>query len=174
MRILLMGIILLPIACAYGLGQESHCPKEQAALLSATEPVYPDAIELKRTLERYGFVVHCMFPTIVWSVFEVGGDDGVMHNTVEGEVNYGTNYGDVTAFFLPKSKTFSDFKITEHREDGGFVYAFAGTPRVWDANRFRGAHRIYFLDHDNQLFFVTDVALLQRLEKVLNARHRKL
>ena len=80
----------------------------------------------------------------------------------------------MTAFFLPKSQTFSDFKITEHREDGGFVYMFAGTPRVWDANRFGSARRIYFLDHDNQLFFVTDVALLQRLEKVLNTRHRKL
>jgi len=114
-----------------------------------------------------------MFPTILWSIFEVG-DGGVMRNTVEGEVNFLTNYGDVTAFFLPKPQTFADFKITEHREDGGFLYTFAGTPRVWATNRFGSARRIYFLDHANQLFFVGDVALLHRLEKVLNERHRRL
>jgi hypothetical protein len=152
--------------------QVPDCPKE-TALLTPKELVYPDAMELKRTLESHGFVVRCMFPTILWSIFEVG-DGGVMRNTVEGEVNFLTNYGDVTAFFLPKPQTFADFKITEHREDGGFLYTFAGTPRVWATNRFGSARRIYFLDHANQLFFVGDVALLHRLEKVLNERHRRL
>jgi hypothetical protein len=168
-----MGILLLLMVCLHGLrAQELDCPSE-AAVLSPTEAVYPDAMELRRTLESHGFVVRCMFPTILWSVFEVE-DGGVMHNTVEGEVDYQTNYGDVTAFFLPRPQTFADFKITEHREDGGFVYTFAGTPRVWATNRFGSARRIYFLDHANQLFFVGDVALLHRLEKVLNARHRRL
>jgi hypothetical protein len=170
---LLVGIVLFLTACPCGVrAQDPACAKE-LAMLSPTEPVYPDAMELKRTLESQGFVVHCMFPTTLWSVFEVE-DGGVMHSTVEGEVNYHTNYGDATAFFLPKPQTFADFKIAEHREDGGFLYTFAGTPRVWATNRFGSARRIYFLDHANQLFFVGDVALLQRLEKVLNARHRRL
>jgi hypothetical protein len=136
-----MGILLFLTACPYALrAQEPDCRKE-AALLSPTEPVYPDAMELKGTLESHGLVVHCMFPTTLWSVFEVE-DGGVMHNTVEGEVNYHTNYGDVTAFFLPTPQTFADFKITEHREDRGFLYSFAGTPRVWATNRFGSAQRI--------------------------------
>ncbi len=167
-----MGILLFLTPCPYELRAQEPRSKE-LAMLSPTEPVYPDAMELKRTLESHGFVVRCMFPTTLWSVFEVE-DGGVMHNTVEGEVNYHTNYGDVTAFFLPKPQTFANFKITEHREDGGFLYTFAGTPRVWATNRFGSARRIYFLDHANQLFFVGDIALLQRLEKVLNARHRRL
>ena len=169
-----MGIVLLFTACPYGLlAQDDPDCAKQAAMLSPTEPVYPDAMELKRTLERHGFVVNCVFPTTLWSIFEVE-EGGVMHSTVEGEANLHTNYGDVTAFFLPKPQTFGDFTITEHREDGGFLYTFAGTPRVWASNRFGSARRVYFLDHGNQLFLVSDVALLHRLEKVLNARHRRL
>ncbi|MGA9528072.1 MAG: hypothetical protein WBS24_08155 [Terriglobales bacterium] len=171
-----MGILLFLTACPYGVrAQELDVCAKEAALLSPTEPIYPDAMELKRTLENHGFVVYCVFPTTLWSVFWVGdGDDRFTHSTVEGEANFHTNYGDATAFFLPKPQTFANFKITEHREDGGFLYTFAGTPRVWATNRFGSARRIYFLDHDNQLFFVGDVTLLHRLEKVLNARHRRL
>ena len=171
---LLVGIVLLLTACpCISRAQDDPACAKELAMLSSTEPVYPDAMELKQTLESHGFVVRCMFPTTLWSVFEVE-DGGVMHNTVEGEVNYHTNYGDVTAFFLPKPQTFADFKITEHRKDGSFLYTFAGTPRVWATNRFGSARRIYFLDHANQLFFVGDIALLQRLESALNARHRRL
>jgi hypothetical protein len=170
----LIGGALLLTAYPYGLrAQDDPGCAKVAAMLSPTEPVYPDAMELKGTLESHGIVVRCMFSTILWSVFEVE-DGGVLHNTIEGEVNYHTDFGDVTAFFLPKPQTFSEFKITEHREGSGFLYTFAGTPRAWATNRFGSARRIYFLDHANQLFFVGDVALLRQLEKVLNARHRRL
>jgi hypothetical protein len=144
------------------------------ALLTSTEPVYPDAMKLKQELVSKGFAVYCIFPTHLWSIFEVEGNGATLHLTIEGEANFRTNYGDVEVVFMPKPQTFADFKITEHREDGGFFYTFAGTPPVWATNRYGSARRIYFLDHANQLFFVGDVALLHRLEKALNARHRSL
>jgi hypothetical protein len=65
---LLVGIVLFLTACPCGVrAQDPACAKE-LAMLSPTEPVYPDAMELKRTLESQGFVVHCMFPTTLWSV----------------------------------------------------------------------------------------------------------
>jgi hypothetical protein len=131
-------------------------------------------MELKRVLERHGFEVRCVFPTHLGSIFQVEGDGGVVHSTVEGEANFRTNYGDLDAVFMPQAHTFADFKITEHREDSGFLYTFGGTPRVWNTNRFGSARRIYFLDHGNQLFFVGNVPLLRRLEQALEVRHRKL
>jgi len=172
-HLLMLGLALLLVSFPLGLSaQEADCPKGPA-LLSPSEPVYSDAMELKQMLESHGFEVRCVFPTHLWSIFEVG-DGGVMHSTVEGEANFRTNYGDFEAVFVPQPQTFADFKITEHREDSGFLYTFGGTPRVWDANRFGSARRIYFLDHGNQLFFVGDVALLHRLEQALQVRHRKL
>jgi hypothetical protein len=153
--------------------QEADCPKGPA-LLSPSEPVYSDAMELKQTLENHGIEVRCVFPTHLWSIFEVAGGGGVMHSTVEGEANFRTNYGDLDVVFMPQPQTSADWKITEHREDSGFLYTFSGTPRVWDANRFGSARRIYFLDRGNQLFFVGDVALLRRLEQALQVRRRKL
>jgi len=152
--------------------QEADCPKGPA-LLSSSEPVYADAMELKQTLESHGFEVRCVFPTTLWSIFWRE-DGGVVHGTIEGQANFRTNYGDVQAVFMPKPQTFADFKIFEHREDNGFLYTFGGIPRVWDTNRFGSAHRIYFLDHGNQLFFVGDLVLLRRLEKALAVHHRKL
>jgi hypothetical protein len=42
--------------------QEAHCPKGPA-LLSPSEPVYSDAMELKQMLENHGIELHCVFPT---------------------------------------------------------------------------------------------------------------
>jgi len=171
--LLLPGLVLLLVAVPCGLrAQESDCPKGPS-LLAPSEPVYSDAMELKQTLESHGFVVRCVFPTTLWSIFWRE-DEGVMHGTVEGEADFRTNYGDVQAVFMPKPQTFADFRIFEHREDHGFLYTFGGTPRVWDTNRFGSAYRIYFLDHANQLFFIGDLALLRRLEKALGVRHRRL
>lgn len=171
-HLLLLGLVLLLVSLPLG-AQETNCPKGPA-LLSPSEPVYSDAMELKQMLQSHGFEVRCVFPTHLWSIFEMAGDGGVMHSTVEGEASFRTNYGDLDAVFMPQPQTFADFKITEHREDGGFLYTFSGTPRVWHANRFGSARRIYFLDHGNQLFFVGDVVLLRRLEQTLQVRRRKL
>jgi hypothetical protein len=171
--LLLLGLVLFLVVVSVGLSaQESDCPKGPPPL-SALDPVYSDAMELKQTLESHGFVVRCMFPTKLGSIFEVN-DGGVLHSTVEGETDFRTNYGEVDAVFMPKPQTFAGFRISERRKGNGFLYTFGGTPRVWDTNRFGTAYRMYFLDHGNQLFFINDVALLHRLEHALQARHRKL
>lgn len=169
----LLLLVLVPLLVAFELkAQESDCPKGPPPL-SPSEPVYSDAMRLKETLKIHGFEVRCVFPTKLGSVFQVD-QGGVLRSTVEGEANFRTNYGDVDAVFMPKPQTFADFKITEHREGGGYVYTFGGTPRVWATNRFGSARRMYFLDQNNLLFFINDVALMRRLEQVLQVRHRKL
>ena len=171
----LLRLGLVPLLVAFPLGlraQESNCPKGPP-LLSPSEPVYSDAMGLKQTLESHGFVVRCVFPTTLGSIFRVD-EGGVFRSTVEGEANFRTNYGEVDVVFIPKPQTFADFKITERREGGGYLYTFGGAPRVWETNRFGSARRMYFLDQDNLLFFISDPALMRRLELVFQVRHRKL
>jgi hypothetical protein len=170
-NLVVAGLVALLLAFPFGLSaQENDCP-DGPPLLSPSQPIYSDAMELKQTLESHGFVVRCVFPTKLGSIFEVW-EGGVMHSTIAGEANFRTNYGEVDAVFMPHPQTFADFKITEHRKDSGFLYTFAGTPRVWDTNRFGSARRLYFLDHGSQLFFINDVALLHRLERALQVQHR--
>jgi len=142
-------------------------------LLSPSDTIYSDAMVLKQILEHHGFIVYCVFPTKLGSIFGVW-EGGVRQSTIGGEANFRTNYGEVDAVFMPPAKTFADFKITEHRKESGFLYTFGGTPRVRNTNQFGSARRMYFLDHGNQLFFINDVALLHRLEQALQARHRRL
>jgi hypothetical protein len=144
--------------------QASECPPP-AVLLLPSDSVYADAMELKQTLESHGFVVRCIFPTKFGSIFQVK-DGDVLRSTIEGEADFSTNYGNIDAVFLPKPQTFADFKITAHREGGGYVYTFAGSPRVWDANRFSSASRIYFLKHGNQMLMVGE-KLRRRVERAL-------
>ncbi len=159
------GIVLLLAAAQSALfAQPPGCPPA-AALLSPSDPVYADAMELKQLLESHGFVVRCVFPTKLGSIFQVE-QDGVLRSTIEGEANFSTNYGAFDAVFLPKPQTFTDFKITERREGGGYLYTFAGTPRVWEANEFGSASRVYFLKHGNQMLMVDD-KLRSRLERTL-------
>jgi hypothetical protein len=130
-------------------------------------------MRLKRTLESHGFVVGCVFPTKLGSIFQVD-EGGVPRKTVAGEADFRTNYGELVAVFMPKPQTFADFKITERRESGGYLYTFGGTPRVFTTNRFGSANRTYFVDLDNPLLIIDDAALMHRLEQVLQVRHRKL
>ena len=37
-----------------------------------------------------------------------------------------------------------------------YLYTFAGTPRVREANEFGSASRVYFLKHGNQMLIVDD------------------
>lgn len=172
-HLLVAMFIVALVAFPSGLsGQDTDCPKGPP-LLSPSDAAYSDAMELKQTLESHGFVVRCVFPTKLGSIFRVD-EGGVLRSTVEGEANFRTNYGEVDAVFMPKPQTFADFKITERREGGGYLYTFGGTPRVWETNRFGSARRMYFLDQDNLLFFINNAALMRRLEQVLQVRHRKL
>jgi hypothetical protein len=141
------------------------CPPT-AALLATNDPIYADAMELSRALEANGFTVQCVFPTKLGSMFEVA-DGGHMSSTIAGEANFQTNYGSVDVVFLPETQTFADFKITEHRENSGYLYTFAGNPRVWNVDRLGTARRMYFLKHGNHLLLVGDAKLRARLEKVL-------
>jgi hypothetical protein len=137
-------------------------------LLDASDPAYPDAMELKQNLENHSFTVQCIFHTKLSSVFMVD-VNGSLQSTVEGEFCFRTNRGDIDVVFVPKPQTFADFKITEHREDGGYLYRFSGTPRVHGGDKFKlgTAHRDYFLKHDNLLLIVDDNQLLGRLEEAL-------
>lgn len=159
-------VLLLAISHYQAYAQSPECPTGEA-LLSASDPVYADAMELAQSLHDHGFVVRCVFPTKLGSIFRVV-EGGVEHSTIEGEAAFRTDYGDIDAVFVPKPQTFADFKITEHREDGGYLYTFAGTPRVWAVNRFGSARRDYFLKHDNQLLLVSNDKLRGRLEQALH------
>ena len=171
--VLLFGLAPLLFAFPSRLtAEENDCPKGPP-MLSRSDPIYSDAMKLKGTLESHGFVVYCVFPTKLGSIFQVW-DNGVMHQTVAGEANFRTNYGEVDTVFMPRPQTFANFKISERREGGGYLYKFGGTPRVWETNRFGSARRMCFLDEDNLLFFIGDAALMRRLEEVLPVRHRRL
>lgn len=162
---LLAGLTLLLAAFSSPLAAQSvPCPP-QTALLAPGDPAYADAMELQQRLEKNGFTVQCIFPTKFSSFFMVR-KDGTLQSTVEGEACFSTNYGAIDVIVLPRPQTFSDFKITERRKDGGYLYRFTGTPRVsaGDQFKFGTAWRQHFLKHDNYLMIVTDNQLLTRLE----------
>lgn len=156
--ILLLAAPSVPL-CA----QSVPCPPP-AALLSPSDPAYADAMELKENLENHAFTVECIFHTKLSSVFMVDVNSS-LQSTVEGEFCFSTNRGGIEVVFLPRPQTFSDFKITEHRQGSGYLYRFTGAPRVRAGNKFKfgTAYRQYFLKQDNHLFIVTD-ALLAPLE----------
>lgn len=162
-----VALILLLAASRVLCAQSVPCPPP-AALLSSSDPAYSDAMELKQSLENHHLTIQCIFPTKFGSIF-MEEKNGVLVSTVEGEACFSTNYGGIDVIFLPKPMTFADFKIIEHREGGGYVYVFSGTPRVRGGNKFKmgTAGRNYFLKHDNLLFIVGDDRLLARLEDAL-------
>jgi hypothetical protein len=150
------------------LGQPVPCPPPQA-LLPRSDPAYSDAVGLAKTLDAHGLVVHCIFPSKLGSIFRVE-EGGVVHSTTKGEAVYRTDDGDIDVVFLAVPQTFDDFRVTERRSGSGYLYSFAGTPRVWPSNKFATARRTYFIKGGNQLFIVADIKLRARLETVLNLR----
>ena len=161
--VLAVVILALTLSQPKLLAQQPECPPAEV-LLHPTDPAYADAMELKHSLQGQGFEVHCIFPTKLGSIFQVR-EGGVLHSTSEGEASFRTNDGDIDVVFTPKPQTFADFKIKEHREGGGYLYTFTGTPRVLEATRFGSAYRIYFLKHDNQLL-LSDEKLRHRLNLI--------
>jgi hypothetical protein len=162
---LLAGFILFIPLCISSLAAQSvACPPEKA-LLATSDPAYADAIDLQQRLEKQNLSVRCIFPTKLGSFFMVD-HDGTLQSTVEGEACFNTNYGGIDVVFLPKSRTFADFQITERRKDGGYLYRFTGTPPVSAGDKFKfgTATRQYFLKHDNYLIIVSDNQLVPRLE----------
>jgi len=161
---LALGLIAF---CAPILAQSTPCDLP-AVLLTSDNPAYADAIDLAKRLEDHGFAIHCIYPTKLGSIFEVT-DGNVIRSTVEGEANFDTNYGGIEVVFMPKPRTFADFKITERRKGGGYLYRFTGAPKVWAGDKFMfgSAYRMYFLKHDSYLFFLSDLTMLSRLQQAL-------
>ncbi len=148
----LVGLILVTAFCGQLVAQ-ALCPPP-AALIASDNPAYADAMDMQKTLESHGFVVQCVFPTKLSSIFQVE-ENGILRSTIEGEANFHTNLGDIDVVFMPKPQTFADFKITERRQDHGYLYRFIGTPRVLAGDQFRfgTAYRQCYLKFDNQLVF---------------------
>jgi hypothetical protein len=164
---LVAGLTVLTFSGPRLMAQSDPCPPP-AAMIAADNPAYADAMDLSKRLQDHGFVVRCIFPTKLGSIFEVP-DGDTIRSTVEGEANFTTNYGGFDVIFLPKPQNFADFKITERRQGGGYLYRFTGTPKVWAGDQFKfgTAYRNYFLKHENYLFFLSDEALRARLEQAL-------
>jgi len=168
---LLTGLVLLSGFRPQLIAQSTPCAPP-AALIAPDDPAYPDAVDLAKHLGDHGFVVQCIFPTKFGSIFRVL-ENGVEHSTIEGEADFHTNFGDIDVVFVPKPQTFADFKITERRKGGGYLYRFTGAPRVWAGDQFKfgTAHRQSFLKHENQLLLVSyDGDLRARLEDALHLR----
>ncbi len=164
-RLLFVLIVLLAASRLPLCAQSVPCPPP-AALLSSSDPAYADAMEIAQRLQHHDFTVQCVFPTKFGSIFMVE-ENGVLVSTIEGEACFSTNFGGVDVIFLPKPQTFADFKITEHRAGGGYIYRFSGTPRVHGGDKFKvgTAGRNYFLKYDNLLFIVGNDRLLARLQR---------
>lgn len=147
---------------------QTECPSA-SLLLSPSDPVYQDAIELTHKLENHGFAVKCVFTTISESLFRLADVNG-SHLTVLGAANLRTNHGDIEVVFLPKGQTFANFKVTEHPVSGGyFYYTSSGTPSAPGWGKVESNRRIYFLKHDNHLLLVRDDTLRVRVEQALQS-----
>jgi|GEM_PF-2833060 len=152
---LLAGLVLASAFSGLLVAQSPQC-SHPAALIAPGDPAYADAMEMKQRLQSHGYIVECVFPTKLGSMFQVD-ENGVLRSTVEGEAAFRTNLGDIDVVFMPKPQTFVDFKITERRKDHGYLYRFTGTPRVLAGDRFNfgSAYRQCYLKFDNQLVFVS-------------------
>ena len=93
-------------------------------------------------------------------------------STIAGEANLHTNFGDVEAFFLPKTQNFEELRITERRSHGQYVYTFKGNPRVQPGFRVETTGRDYYLRYDNVLLVVSSIELRARLQDSLDLRHK--
>jgi len=148
----LTAALLLLTGTSASLAQTSSpCPPPET-LLSNNDPVYHDAMQLAGVLRNHGFVVQCMFPSKLGSMFRVI-DGTVLRSTIEGEAVYRTDAGDFEVLFVPRPRTFADFKVEERRVGSGYVYTLTGSPAVSNS-RFEFARRQCFIKADNQLWIV--------------------
>jgi hypothetical protein len=121
--------------------------------LRFADPVYTDAIHLKRTLDASGFKVGCVLSSKMAQMFE--------HQ--KGAALFRTEQGDFEALFMTEPYSFDGLVITEKREDKYYEYRFSGTPRT----RFgpMQGRRQFFVKHGAILFNVMeDEALADKLK----------
>jgi hypothetical protein len=149
------GLVLMSAFSGLLVAQSPQC-SYPAALIAPDNAAYADAMDMKQKLQSRGYIVECVFPTKLSSIFQVD-EDGTLRSTIEGEANFHTNLGDIDVVFMPKPQTFVNFKIAERRQDSGYLYRFTGTPRVLAGDKFNfgSAYRQCYLKFDNQLVLVT-------------------
>jgi hypothetical protein len=146
--------------------QMQPCPPAQV-LIAPSNPAYADAQALAKELRNLRFVIRCIFPSKLGSMFQIN-DGGTLRSTIEGEAVYLTNSGGIDVVFVPKPQDFSGFAIRETPERSGHMYLLSGTPHVV-TNQFGSAHPEYFLKRENELLIVSDKHLRDRLEHILQA-----
>ena len=146
--------------------QSAECPPANL-WLAPTNTAYQDATSVKRLLESHGIIVKCIFETKLSSEFLLR-EHGIERFTLEGEACFRTNYGDFSAFFLPKPHSFSALKIEERRDGGGYLYMFSGMPKIWLLKQFGSSQRLYYFSRDNYLLSVADGPLRSSVQEALH------
>lgn len=161
----LFGLLLLLILPESGLLAQTAAPKqftlgcnesESQAVLQATDPAYPYAIELARTLTGRGVQVKCLCASTSQRLFQ--GQGGAAYFRIDGGV--------FEALFLPKGKVFR-VDLMEHAHNGHYIYSFRGTPT---GRSMYSSKPMWRIQHENVLLLVDgDQPLAARLEQVLNS-----
>jgi hypothetical protein len=133
-------------------------PKDLTAVLTSTDPVYAETVELTRELENHGFVVRCVLQSKLATFFQ-----GQL-----GAALYRTSRGDFEALFLPKPHTFDSVRLVERQQNGGYQYFFQGSPSTAGMTC---ARRTFFAKRANRFFIAWGgMQLAADLGEVLSPR----
>jgi hypothetical protein len=105
--------------------------------------VYADAMDLAHRLTDRGIVVECVLRSKEERRFDAE----------EGAAWYKTDHGIFDVWFLPKTESFTAFKVIEQRQSNGkYVYTFSGTPRPRGSEE--SSKQEFFIKNGNVLFKV--------------------
>jgi hypothetical protein len=130
-------------------------PCDPRAALPATDPAYPEAMKLSKTLNRHGIQMRCVLLSKEAQVF-----DGQL-----GAAFFRTEIGDFEALFLPPTQSWDKLKVIEQHESGGYMrYRFQGSPAYPGTWEGKG---VYFIKHRNQFLHSLDPQLVSKLREVL-------
>jgi len=166
-RIILAGFGLAVMALVGPMGaqgaaqatasQATGCAEVNWPVLQPSDPAYPDAMELAKTLAEHGFIITCIAPSTMTGTFE----------GQKGAAVYRTNQGSFDALFLPKPQDFDELQIVGKQEAGRYQYSFGGSPKPWPANLIDASHPVYFIKHANRLIVADDKELAAHLGSAL-------
>ena len=132
---------------------------ERIAILEKTDPAYPHAVDLARSLTSKGIRVECVCASKAPGLFQ----------GQEGAAWFRTDAGIFDSLYLPKGQVFR-VEVVEKPANGCRIYSFRGSPEgrpMEDCGR-----PTVFIQHKNVMLLVSgDQPLAERLEKVLNPPH---
>jgi hypothetical protein len=141
--------------------QPSECSdKEMSVALKASDPAYPDAMELAQTLRDNGITVNCVLPSKMINQFK----------GQTGAVLYRTSRGDFEALFLIRPRTFDRLRIIERQDGSWWMYSFKGPPQPRQRLGIQSAYPFYFVKYQNMLFVLIDKEMSATLETLVHAR----